>query len=81
MFSIPKILRKYFLYDRELLADLSRCAWDSLKAFLQEAVPENDPIPGVVTAMQTFFDFLSFNPHRHILVTDSCFYGRANSIS
>ena len=57
VFSIPKILRRYFLYDRKLLADLSRCAWESLKVFLQEAVPENDPIPGAVIAMQTFGDF------------------------
>ena len=75
VFSIPKILRRYFLYDRKLLADLSRCAWESLKVFLQEAVPENDPIPGAVIAVQTFGDFLGFNPHCHILVTDGCFYG------
>ena len=75
VFSIPKILRRYFLYDRKLLADLSRCAWGSLKAFLQDAVHENDPIPGAVIAMQTFGDFLGFNPHTHILVTDGCFYG------
>jgi hypothetical protein len=42
VFSIPKILRRYFLYDRILLADLSRCAWDSLKVFLREAVHENN---------------------------------------
>ena len=75
VFSLPKILRRYFLYDRKLLADLSRCAGESLKVFLQEAVPENDPIPGAVIAMQTFGDFLVFNPHAHILVTDGCFYG------
>jgi len=27
VFGIPKILRRYFLYDRKLLADLSRSAW------------------------------------------------------
>jgi hypothetical protein len=75
VFSIPKILRRYFLYDRELLSDLSRCAWESLKVFLQEAVPENNPIPGAPIAIQTFGDFLGFNPHCHILVTDGCFYG------
>jgi hypothetical protein len=26
-------------------------------------------------AIQTFGDFLGFNPHCHILVTDGCFYG------
>jgi ribosomal protein S27E len=30
VFSIPKILRRYFLYDRRLLHDLSCCAWKSL---------------------------------------------------
>ena len=75
IFSIPKILRRYFLYDRRLLAALSRCAWESLKIFIQDAVPENDPIPGAVIAVQTFGDFLGFNPHCHILVTDGCFYG------
>jgi hypothetical protein len=26
--------------------------------------------------VQTFGDFLGFNPHGHILVTDGCFYGK-----
>jgi len=75
VFSIPKILRRYFLYDRKLFADHSRCTWDALKVFLQEAVPEKEPVPGAVIAVQTFGDFLGFNPHCHILVTDGCFYG------
>jgi len=75
VFSIPKILRRYFLYDRKLFADLSRCAWESLKVFLQDAVPENDPIPGTVIALQTLGDFLGYNFHAHILVTEGCFYG------
>ena len=54
---------------------MSRCAWESLKVFLQDAVPESDPIPGAVIAIQSFGDFLGFNPHCHILVTDGCFYG------
>jgi hypothetical protein len=75
VFSIPKILRRYFLYDRKLLADLSRCACESLKVFLQEAVPEKNPVPGAIIAIQTFGDFLGFSPHCHVLVTDGCFYG------
>jgi len=31
--SIPKILRRYFLYDRKLLSDLTRCSWRALKSF------------------------------------------------
>jgi hypothetical protein len=57
------------------LADLSRCAWESLKVFLQEAVPERNTIPGAVIAIQTFGDFIGHNPHCHILVTDGCFCG------
>ena len=57
------------------VANLSRCAWDALKVFLQEAVPEKEPVPGAVIAVQTFGDFLGFNPHCHILVSDGCFYG------
>ena len=75
VFSIPKMLRRYFLYDRKLLAALSRSAWESLKVFMQQAVPEKEPIPGAVIAIQTFGDFLGFNPHCHILMTDGCFYG------
>jgi hypothetical protein len=76
-FSLPKILRRYFLYDRDLLSDLSRCAWESLKLFLREAVPEKNPLPGAIIAIQTFGDFLGFNPHCHVLVTDGCFYGKS----
>jgi len=76
VFSIPKILRWDFLYDRDLLSDLSRCAWDSLKLFLRKTVPARNPIPGAVIAIQTFADFLGFNPHRHVLVMDGCHYGR-----
>jgi hypothetical protein len=43
--------------------------------FLQEVVPEKDAVPGAVIAIQTFGDFLGFNPHCHVLVTDGCFYG------
>jgi hypothetical protein len=77
VFSIPKILRRDFLYDRDLLSDLSRSAWESLKLFLLEAVPEKNPIPGAVIAIQTFDDFLGFNPHYHVLVTEGCLLRQA----
>jgi hypothetical protein len=46
-----------------------------VKVFIQQAVTEKEPIPGAVIAVQTFGDFLGFNPHCHILLTDGCFYG------
>jgi hypothetical protein len=33
-FSLPKILRRYFLYDRILLSDVSHYGRESLKTFL-----------------------------------------------
>jgi hypothetical protein len=33
VFSIPKILRRYFLYDRSFLSELSRCVRESLRVF------------------------------------------------
>jgi hypothetical protein len=50
--SIPKILRRYFLYDRKILSDLSRCGWESLKVFFQETVSEEGAVPGAVMAIQ-----------------------------
>jgi hypothetical protein len=76
VFTIPKILRWDFLCDRDFLSHLSRCAWDYLKLFLRETVSERNPITGAVIAIQTFGDFLGFNPHCHVLVTDGFFYRR-----
>jgi hypothetical protein len=33
-------------------------------------------VPRVVIAIQTFGDFLGFNPHCHLLCTDGCFDGK-----
>jgi len=33
VFSIPKILRRCFLYGRKRLTDLSRCGCESLKGY------------------------------------------------
>jgi len=38
-------------------------------------VSEESSVPGAVIAIQSFGDFLGFNPHLHILGTDGCFYG------
>jgi hypothetical protein len=68
-------LRRYFLYDRSLLSEFSRCAWESLKTLLEHAVPQDGAVPGAVIAIQTFGDFVGFAPRCHILCTDGCFYG------
>ena len=76
VFSIPKILRRYFLYYRSLLWELSRCGWESLRMFFQETVPQRAAVPEAVIATQTFGNSLGFHPHCHVLCTDGCFYGK-----
>ena len=72
--SIPKILRRYFLFDRKLLSELSRCGWDALKTLFTTGSRNKKAVPGAVFAIQTFGDFLGFHPHLHILVSDGCFH-------
>ena len=57
--------------------ELSRCIWETLKIYYQHCHPGKKSIPGATIAIQTFGDFLGFNPHGHVLVTDGCFPNRA----
>ena len=72
--SIPKILRRYFLYDRKLLSDLSRCGREALKLYFKKALKDRSAVPGAVIAIQSFGDLLGFNPHLHVLISNGCFY-------
>jgi len=74
VFSIPKRLRIYFMFDRSLLTKLSRCAWKVLNLYLTQAVPYDDANAGAAVAVQSFGDFQNFHPHLHVLATDGCFY-------
>jgi len=73
VFGIPKILRRYFLFDRRLLSDLSRCAWEAVSEYLQAASSQRLR-PAAVNAIQTFGDFLGYNPHCHMLAADGGFH-------
>jgi hypothetical protein len=63
------------MYDRKLLAKLSKCAWKVLSEYLKQSVTVDNPVPGCVIVVQTFGEFLNFNPHLHIIASDGCFYG------
>jgi hypothetical protein len=47
-----------------------------LKLFFQESLPEKGAVSGAAIAIQTFGDFLGFNPYCHVLCTDGGFYGK-----
>jgi hypothetical protein len=66
--TIPKIIRLYFKYDRKLLGKLCLCAWETIKEFFRECLPEG-AVPGAVISIQTWGDKANFHPHLHGLVT------------
>ena len=73
VFSIPKIIRRYFLYDRKLLGKLAKCATISLTTFFQTVLNKQHGIPGIALAIQSFGDYARWHPHLHALVADGLF--------
>jgi hypothetical protein len=73
VFSIPKMLRPYFLYHRELLGDWARLAYDTVREMMAAAVDEPAARPGMVAVIQTFGSSLKWNPHIHAIVTRGVF--------
>ncbi|MGH9463664.1 MAG: transposase zinc-binding domain-containing protein, partial [Vicinamibacteria bacterium] len=68
VFTIPKMLRVYFLHHRELFGELSRCAYETIKELLSAAALEEKSFrPGMVSVVQTFGEAARFHPHVHAL--------------
>ena len=65
--------RPYFLYHRELLGELARLAYDTVREMMAAAVDESDARPGMVAVIQTFGSSLKWNPHLHAIVTRGVF--------
>jgi hypothetical protein len=68
VWSIPKRLRVYFRYDRELTKCLYTAAWTAWKESVSERL--SDGKPGAVMALHTAGDLLNFHPHVHALCLD-----------
>jgi hypothetical protein len=66
---------------------LNRYAWESLKVFIEKAVPEKEPVPGAVIAVQTF-GMLSARQHSgfnvfccsRVFAKKSSDYGKSNAL-
>ncbi len=68
-FTIPKMLRRYFLRDRKLLGELCRAAWQTVAELMTAAAGEVDGFrSGMVAAAQTAGDLLNAHPHIHAIV-------------
>ena len=73
VFTIPKIIRPYFKYDRRLLGKLCLCAWDTIKEFFGACLPKGT-VPGAVISIQTWGNMgANFHPHLHGLVSKGAF--------
>jgi Transposase zinc-binding domain/Putative transposase len=72
VFSIPRMFRIFFLYDRKLLTQLCRCAWLAIRQYFEACLPEGS-LPAAVLSIQTAGDMLNWNPHIHGLVASGVF--------
>jgi hypothetical protein len=74
VFSIPKIIRPYFKFNRKLLGKLCHCCYDTVKTFYQEVVPDKDAVPGAVLIYQTFgAEAANYHCHVHGLFSEGAF--------
>ena len=71
--AVPKRLRPYFLYRRNLLGDLARVAARTVTAFIRATTGERALSVGIVASIQTHGSLANWHPHLHLLVTDGGF--------
>jgi hypothetical protein len=74
VFTIPKIIRPAFLFDRRLYGDLSRAIYQVLRQHLDLRFPQLDrPVPALVVSPQSFGQLLNLHPHGHALASCGVF--------
>jgi hypothetical protein len=73
VFTVPKRLRIFFRFDRGLLGELPRLAWQTVLEVYRAVLDRSDVTPGMMAAIHTFGQVLHFHPHLHALVSDGAF--------
>ena len=74
VFSIPKLVRQHFRFDRRLLGLLCSCAFAAIREMMQAVSGDPRAVPGLIGSIQTYGDqAANWNPHCHILVTGGVF--------
>jgi hypothetical protein len=68
VFTLPKMLRIYFRFDRTLLNGLSRAAYAAIHTYIGALMGEGY-VPGMIIARQTFGEGARFHPHLHAILT------------
>jgi hypothetical protein len=79
VFSFPKMLRPFFRNNKKLFSEISRLIYQMFELYYTR-IGCKEARTGIITAFQTFGDFLRFNPHYHSLVLDGYFDGEGNFI-
>jgi hypothetical protein len=69
VFTLPKLLRPFFKYDRNLFEEVSRIIFSIIHDFYSETVKTRIKT-GVVVSYQSFGDLMRWNPHYHCLVLE-----------
>jgi hypothetical protein len=69
VFTVPKRLRLFFLYDRRLLGALSRCAWRTVRDLYRAGLEDRHVVPRMAVSIQTYGDLANWQPHLHALVS------------
>ena len=67
------MLRIYFKYNRTLLSQLCKAAYESLSEYLTTVLHKPAGTLGVVMAIQTFGEYLNYHPHLHAVAADGVF--------
>lgn len=76
--TIPKMLRRYFLWDRALYGELCRCAYAATRRFFEApacAAERNHraslerAVPAMVVSPQSWGSLLNHHPHCHALTS------------
>ena len=73
VFTLPKRLRIFFRFDRRLLGQLPRLAWETVLEVYRAVLDRPDITPGMLAAIHTFGQLLHHHSHLHALVTDGAF--------
>jgi len=69
VFTIPKMLRISFKYNRSLLSALCLCGKEAILKYLK-AVTGKEIVPGIIAVIQSFESRMNFHPHLHFLITE-----------
>jgi len=72
VFTVPKILRPYFMNDKRLYGEVSRLIFELLSSFFSLAA-QRELQCGCVASYQSFGEFARFHPHWHVLVLEGGF--------